>query len=88
MIKIKQRVDNLKEILNSPDLPPDDALTALQEGMAEERDALYNVEVYLNLPFNLTPCNSTRLSADQRDSLLKEVEEVKKGLTLLKNQIV
>ena len=56
--------------------------------MAEERDALYNVEVFLNLPFNFTPCNSTRLSANQRDSLLREVDEVNKSLALLKNQIV
>jgi hypothetical protein len=73
MNKIKLQVDVLKGKLNSSNLDQNDEVIALQEGMAEERDALYNVEVFLNLPFNLTPCNSTRLSADQRDSLLKQV---------------
>jgi hypothetical protein len=34
MIKIKQRIDALKETLKRPDLSPDDAVVALQEGMA------------------------------------------------------
>jgi hypothetical protein len=35
MIKIKQKIDALNEVLNNTDLSSDDALVALQEGMAE-----------------------------------------------------
>jgi hypothetical protein len=34
MIKIKQRIDELKDILNNPDLSSDDEVVKLQEGMA------------------------------------------------------
>lgn len=45
----------MNKILNSSTLTIDDQLTAISEGMADERDSLYNIETYSDLPlkFNL-----------------------------------
>lgn len=88
MYKIKQQIDQLKNQLNSTGISSQDQVVALQEGLAEERDALYNVEQFLNLPFNLTPCNSTSLSKQQRDSLRNQSNSVANSLEQLKAEIV
>lgn len=50
---IKKQIDDMNKILNSSTLTIDDQLTAISEGMADERDSLYNIETYLDLPFEI-----------------------------------
>jgi hypothetical protein len=62
-------------------------LTALSEGMADERDTLYNIETYLNLPFEIEPCKTVNLTAEQRATLQKQIDTVNQSLTNLKAQV-
>ncbi len=62
-------------------------MTALSEGMADERDTLYNIETYLNLPFEIEPCQTVNLTAEQRATLQKQIDTVNQSLTNLKAQV-
>jgi hypothetical protein len=55
--------------------------------MADERDTLYNIETYLNLPFEIEPCKTVNLTAEQRATLQKQIDTVNQSLTNLKAQV-
>ena len=42
-------------------------LAALNEGLADERDSLYNIETYLDRPFEIDPCQEVELNETQRE---------------------
>ena len=77
----------LDQRLNQTGINPDDQLVILQEGLAQERDALYNVEVFMRLPFGLMPCNSTRLTSAQADSLKNQTAQITASLESLKQEL-
>jgi hypothetical protein len=70
----------LDQKLNQSGINPNDQLVILQEGLAQERDALYNVEVFMRLPFGLRPCNSTRLTSTQSDTLKNQTAQITASL--------
>jgi hypothetical protein len=66
MIRIKTEIESINKQLQINPNDTDYQTTVLQEGLAEERDALYNIEAFLTLPFDLRSCNCSSLSAQQR----------------------
>jgi hypothetical protein len=88
MIKIKSQINDLNGKLNSVDSNSSQYLVLLSEGLAQERDALYNVEIFMRLPFQLRACNCSSLTANQRDSLRNQTMEVNNSLQDLKKQLV
>lgn len=88
ILSIRAQIDQMNKTLNSSTLTPNQQLTTLSEGMADERDTLYNIETYLNMPFEIEPCTcQLNLTADQRDKLQQQIDTVKQSLTNLSNQV-
>jgi hypothetical protein len=54
--------------------------------MADERDTLYNMSTYMNLPFEIEPCYPVNLTSEQRDQLQQQINNVNQSLINLQSQ--
>lgn len=52
---------------------PKQQLSLLQEGLADERDSLYQIQQYLKLPFNERSCKCFNFTDDLKDKLRAEI---------------
>ena len=67
--QIKLQIQEMDKLLEENTLPQDDKLAALNEGLADQRDSLYNIETYLDRPFEIEPCQEVELNDTQREIL-------------------
>jgi hypothetical protein len=58
---------NLK--LADTNISASDKVIFLQENLAEERDSLFNIQNYLNVPFALRSCQCINVTQKQKDDL-------------------
>lgn len=73
--------------LNATNASSSSQVIALQETLAEERDALYNLQQYLALPFALKSCECLNFTPEQRQDLQAQVGEVSKEIRALKQKL-
>lgn len=59
------------------------AVPALQEAIANERDILFNIQEYLQLPFNYTLCDCYKLTEENKAKLSEEVKAVRTAIEAL-----
>ena len=52
----------MNSLIKQSTISQDDKLAALNEGLADERDSLYNIETYLDRPFEIDPCQEVELN--------------------------
>lgn len=84
---IRAQIQQINLTLNSSTLTPNERLTALSEGLADERDSLYNIETYLYQPFEIEPCRQVNLSSEQRNTLQQQIDVVNASLQNLSKEV-
>ena len=52
----------MDKVLNNTQLNPNQSLKVLSEGLADERDSLYNIETYLDRPTKYEACEKVQLT--------------------------
>lgn len=52
-------------------------ISSLTEGMAFERDILYNIQSYLNLPFGVSKCDCYSFSDSEKKRLVNDIKNIK-----------
>lgn len=77
---IRAQIDELNRTLSNSTLTPEQRLSTLSEGIADERDTLYNIETYLYEPFEIEPCRQVNLTEQQRATLQNQIEAVNRSL--------
>lgn len=55
-------------------------LSLLQEGLADERDSLYSISQYLNLPFNERSCQCFNFTEELQLKLKTSVNEINESI--------
>jgi peptidoglycan hydrolase CwlO-like protein len=83
---IQNQISSINETLRNSSLVPNQRLSTLSEGIADERDSLYNIETYINLPFEIEPCYPINLSDTQRAQLQQQINNVNQSLINLQSQ--
>jgi hypothetical protein len=51
--------------------------------LANERDSLFNLQTYLNVPFALRSCQCLNLTQPQKDQLSAQIQEVQTSINAL-----
>lgn len=87
MANIRKQIQELNVIINSTSITDDQKLTELNEGIADQRDALYNIETYLYPPFEIEPCKAVNLTDAQRERLQQQINKVNKSLNNMSSSI-
>jgi hypothetical protein len=72
--EIKRKVTLLNQELKKDGSNKTYQIVKLQEGLADERDSLYNVETGIKLPFQLRSCQSYNLTDSQRQQMKTQIE--------------
>ena len=54
--QIRLQISSMDALIKESTMGSDDKLASLNEGLADERDSLYNIETYLDRPFEIDPC--------------------------------
>lgn len=70
----------MDSLIKESTIGENDKLAALNEGLADERDSLYNIETYLDRPFEIDPCQEVELNEIQRESLNNQILAVNASL--------
>lgn len=70
-------------LIKESTIGPNEKLASLNEGMADERDTLYNIETYLDRPFEIDPCQEVELNETQREELNNQISQVNTSLSAL-----
>ncbi len=60
--EVKEQIDSLNEELANTSDDPNEQLKKYNEGIADERDSIYNIQNYLNLPFDTRFCEEHNLT--------------------------
>ena len=68
----KEFDQNILEAAHDPKMQ----LSLLQEGLADERDSLYSIQQYLNLPFNERSCQCFNFTDELKLKLKDSIDEV------------
>lgn len=74
--QIKDKFTQMNQELSSTNASSSSQVITLQETLAEERDALYNIQQYLNVPFALKSCECLNFTEDQKKQLQTQINEV------------
>lgn len=72
-----------KDIDNSLENAADDPskkLQILQEGLADERDALISIQQYLNLPLNERSCQCFNFTKEMKEKIQMQLNNVKQSI--------
>ena len=62
-------------------------LSKVQEGIAQERDSLYNIESYLNLPLNLKACTCVNFTDEKREEMKQTLKKLSGNIETLKSKV-
>lgn len=73
--------------LNNSQASPNKTLSVLSEGLADERDSLYNIETYLDRPTKYEPCQKVQLTEEQKKNLTAQVQKVRTQLEKLDSKL-
>jgi hypothetical protein len=73
---IKDQFTRINLQLNNTNISSSAQVIFLQESLADERDALFNIQNYLNVPFALRSCQCVNLTQPQKDSLKIQIQNV------------
>lgn len=60
---IKDQFRDINSQLANTNISASEKVTILQENLAEERDSLFNIQNYLNVPFALRSCQCVNVTA-------------------------
>lgn len=63
------------------------SLERLEEGIANERDVLYNIRSYLFLPGSVTTCECLNIDPEQKAALNANIVSIKGSLDSLKGKV-
>lgn len=66
MQEIKEEINSIHEIMDNSEMTDNVKVIQLQEGMADERDSLYEMEQILKLPFELRECKCSALDDETK----------------------
>ena len=81
--RLRGAANNIRRTLANSKANETLGIAALQEGMANERDILFNIEGYLTLPFGVSRCDCYAISVSERTRLNDDIKEVKESLSSL-----
>lgn len=81
--RLRGAANNIRRTLANNKANETLGIAALQEGMASERDILYNIEGYLTLPFGVSRCDCYAISSSERTRLSSDIKEIKESLSSL-----
>lgn len=74
--QIKDKFTQMNQELSSTNASSSSQVITLQETLAEERDALYIFQQYLNVPFALKSCECLNFTEGQKKQLQTQINEV------------
>ena len=84
-IKDKFTAINLK--LKDTNISASSKVIYLQETLANERDALYNIQTYLAVPFALRSCQCVNLTTAAKEQLETQIKNAQKSIGQLQHSI-
>lgn len=81
--RLRGAANNIRRTLANNKANSTLGVAALQEGMANERDILFNVEGYLTLPFGVSKCDCYALTSGERNRVNDDIKSIKENLNSL-----
>ena len=76
IMKIQATFTTLNSYLNNTNISSSSQIIKLQQTLASESNALYNIQKYLSVPFALKSCECLNFTAKQRSQLQSQVNKV------------
>lgn len=83
MQKLRQSVSQIQRTLANNKGNTTLSIASLQEGIANERDILYNIAGYLTLPFGVSKCDCYSFSTEEKTKLNGDIKRVKESIESL-----
>lgn len=83
LVRLREQVTKLKEQLRAARGDASLSVSALQETIANERDILFNIQEYLQLPFNYSLCDCYKFTEEQKAKLHEDIGAVKAAIAAL-----
>lgn len=78
---IQQQFKKLDDSISAAAYDANEQLRLYQEGIADERDSIYQVQQYLALPFNERACKCFNFSDQLREQLKTQIDAVNQSLS-------
>lgn len=78
---IKDQFTKINLKLADTNISASEKVIYLQENLANERDSLYNVQNYLNVPFALRSCQCVNVTQEEKDTLEQQINTVQKSIS-------
>ncbi len=85
--KIQDQFTNINNQLNTTNITASAQIIILQESLANERDALFNIQKYLNVPFALRSCQCINVTQIQKDNLKAQIDNASAEIKILEGKI-
>lgn len=84
---IQSKFKDINLRLKDTNISDSQKLIFLQESMANERDSLFNLQTYLNVPFALRACQCLNLTQQQKDQLIAQIKDVQASINTLESAL-
>jgi hypothetical protein len=84
---IKDKFTEINLKLKKTNISASEKVIFLQENLANERDSLFNIQNYLNIPFALRSCQCVNVTKEQKDSLQIQIVGVQTSIDNLEKSI-
>lgn len=84
---IQSKFKDINLRLKGTNISDSEKLIFLQESMANERDSLFNLQTYLNVPFALRACQCLNLTQQQKDQLTAQIQDVQTSINTLESAL-
>lgn len=70
---LEQQLGEIDKKLQDVDTATTSKIVILEEGMAEQRDSLFNIQQSLNLPFSMKKCECKTLSEEEKLNIQNQI---------------
>jgi peptidoglycan hydrolase CwlO-like protein len=84
---IQAKFTDINLRLKNTNISDSEKLIFLQESMANERDSLFNLQTYLNVPFALRACQCLNLTQKQKEELQAQIQDVQASIITLESAL-
>lgn len=81
--RLREAANQIKRTITNNRANTTLGISTLTEGMALERDILFNIESYLTLPFGVSKCDCYSFSDAEKNRLNKDIQNIKESLNSL-----
>lgn len=81
--RLRQAANDIKRTISNNRANTTLGISTLQEGIALERDILFNIQSYLTLPFGVSKCDCYSFSDSEKNRLNKDIQGIRDSLNSL-----